>query len=106
MSPRSGPSPEFQTVWGIPRGTKTKQPEVRGNLAVSKLEGGVALGDVERLVGVGVGVEGRALPTWGALADEDKICALRLGWAEGQGLGCVGGSKDGAPVDGLHSRGA
>ena len=30
MSPRTGPSPEFQTVWAVPRGTKTRQPVVTG----------------------------------------------------------------------------
>ena len=28
MSPRTGRSPEFQTVWGMPRGTKTRAPAV------------------------------------------------------------------------------
>ena len=41
------------------------------NLAVSKLERGVALGDVERLIGVRVDVERRPRLTWRARADDD-----------------------------------
>jgi len=107
---RDDDKPTHRSVAGVPDGVghppgnEDEATGGDGDLAVSELERRVAVRDVERLVGVRVDVQRRRRLSRRERADDDDVGTLRLGRAEGHGLGCVGGRNDGAPADGLHGR--
>jgi hypothetical protein len=59
MSPRTGPSPEFQTVWAVPGRYEDEATSCHRYLAVTQQEGCISFRDVKRLVGVRVQVQRR-----------------------------------------------
>jgi len=99
-----------RSVTGVPHGVghppRHEDKASRGDreLAVSEPERGVAVGDVERLVGVRVDMQRRRRLTRRKRADDDDIRAVRLGRAEVHRLPRFGGTDNGAPIDRFHRR--
>jgi len=65
---------------------------------VPELEGGVSIGDVERLVGVRVKVKGWPRLAWRERPNQDDVGPLGLGRAEARGLRGLGGQTTVQPL--------